>query len=100
MSTEKVQLQNYGRFHVREVEKFNWRDLRYFRSTKWKILDGNSTIFDVHGVEKFNTRDLRYFMFTKWKSLTGRVIRYFMFTKWKTIAGVLRIISCKRSGKV
>ena len=37
---KKARLQNSGRFHVREVEKFSWRDLRYFMPTKWKICWG------------------------------------------------------------
>ena len=52
-TVEKVQLQNYGRFQVREVERFNWRDLRYFMPTKWKIC----------------WVTLLQFIFKKWKSL-------------------------------
>ena len=69
-------------FHVQEVKMFNWRDLRYFMSTKSKILAGE-LYFHVREVEKINWRDLQYFM----------------FTKWKILAGELYYISCPRSGK-
>ena len=69
----KAQLENSTTFYFNEVEKFNWRSLRYFMSTKWKSLIDNSTIFLVMEVEKYNWTIMQYFMSTKWKSLTGDV---------------------------
>ena len=96
--------------HVYEVKKFNWRNLLYFISTKWKILAGeldyisspqsgkvwmeNPTTFHVHEVEDFSWRTLIYFM-SNWRDT-----RYFMSTKRKCLAGELYDISCSRSGKV
>ena len=36
----KVQLKNSTIFHGHKLEKFNWRTLRYFMSTKWNVLVG------------------------------------------------------------
>ena len=36
----KVNLENSAIFHVQEVEKFNWIDVRYLMSTKSKSITG------------------------------------------------------------
>ena len=36
----KGHLENSTMFPVYEVEKLNWRDIRYFMPTKWKSLTG------------------------------------------------------------
>ena len=70
----KVQLERSPIFHVREVEKFNWKEQLHFMCTGWKSLTGeaynissprsgknnleNSAIFHVHEVEKFTRRTI------------------------------------------
>ena len=80
----KFYQQNSTIFHVCEVEKFNWRDLRYFMSSKWKRLTGQLDDNSCPQSEKFS-----------W-----RTFLYFMSKKWKTLAGELYYISCPRSRKV